>query len=48
MINKKRFCKCWIYVGKETDTRTGNSLEVRLYPLPNPFSVANVRRDERE
>ena len=41
MINKKRFCKCWIYVGKETNTRTGNSLKVRLYPLQTDLFVNN-------
>ena len=43
---KKPFCKCWINVRKEPDTYTGTSLKVRL--LPNTFSVASARRDERE
>ena len=42
---KKRFCKCWVNVRKEPDIHR-NQFESAF--VPNAFSVASARRDERE
>ena len=42
-ILKKRFCECWIIVGKEPNTYTGNSLESAL--ARNAVSVGHATRD---